>query len=66
MMRPPSTEATTARYSTGAKSNNVGIHSVGVRGTPLLSGKALLQKNFAHSEPRAPDLHENFGLAGAT
>ena len=47
--------ATTARPSTGAKSNSVGLQLCRHRGRPLLSDKSLLQKNFRRIEsPDAP------------
>ena len=45
VIRPPSNEATTARPSTRANSNKLGLHSVGAGNIPS-SVSPLLQKNF--------------------
>jgi hypothetical protein len=52
VMTPPSKPATTARLSTGANSNSVGLHSVGIGGLLCVAVRLCRRRTFADSEPR--------------
>src|SRR5918994_3557837 len=63
VIAPPSKPATTARPSTGAKSNSAGLHSVCIGGLLCIAARLCRRRTFAGSEPRCTYAREKSGLA---
>jgi hypothetical protein len=52
VIAPPSKPANTRRPSTGAKSNNAGLHSVGIGDLSCIAVRLCRRRIFSDSEPR--------------